>query len=679
MRRMILTILIACVAVAGFVPAASADEAIQLKTRSFTPPASADVAADIAKLVGRHGVIQMNETPDAGKRAALAEKGVHLLKALPGRAYLAFIEEGARVEKSTAAAFRWAGELNRADKTHPLLAQGKFVIDPEDDAGRRVMDILMFPDVTEETGRRILENAGSEILGRIATVNGFTAALNPSAVPALAEEDAVLWIAETEPAYEPFLDVGKPAVGGDEANAAPYFTTGKDVGVLVLDGGTVFGHKDLEGRLTQIDVPIPDFSGHAHHVSCIVAGDGTMSGGQYTGMAPDASIVSASTTGLGIPPLYSNAGNMERVYENAIQNHNATVSNNSIGANLARLGASACVYEGDYSVTAQVVDTIVGEEYGRIHIVWSAGNERGYVTCGTAYNTSAPPATAKNSIGVGALNKEDLSMTSFSSWGPTDDGRIRPDVSAPGCDHDFNGIRSCWLADRYTDFCGTSQSGPIVAGSVALAQEYWRRTVREEDAWASTMKALVIHSAIDQGEPGPNYRDGFGALDVPSLLDHIDGAMILEEELDQGDAFTLDLYPFTNDVKVTLVWTDPAATALAATALINDLDLSVITGDGTELPWILNPSSPATPATKGENHRDPVEQVQFDSSGVDGPVSVVVEGANVPEGPQRFSLVITGLQEEAPDGGAEDDDADDDATDDDAGDDDDDDGGGCGC
>jgi hypothetical protein len=311
--------------------------------------------------------------------------------------------------------------------------------------------------------------------------------------------------------------------------------------------------------------------------------------------------------------------------------------------------------EGDYEDTAMLVDEIARGAYGNITIVWANGNERGHADgpCGAAYNTTAPPATAKNPITVGATNKDDDSMTVFSSWGPTDDGRLRPDVSAPGCSTDMEiGITSCaagieGIGEDYIGMCGTSMACPVVTGAVALVQQYWREQISATDAWASTMKALMIHGSTDVDDPGPDYRFGYGTIDVPTTLDLVDEAIIIEDQIDQGETFSVTLYPTTGQKKITLVWSDPAGGHLAEKVLVNDLDLSATVGNAIELPWIVDPANPADAATKGQNHRDNVEQVSF-TYNEEGIIVVSVSATDVPQGPQPFSIVASGMSLEDP-------------------------------
>ena len=132
--------------------------------------------------------------------------------------------------------------------------------------------------------------------------------------------------------------------------------------------------------------------------------------------------------------LYTDPGDIEADYTEAINLHGADLSNNSIGTNTAPNGFP-CEWEGNYGATGALIDEIARGSLGNpFRIVWANGNERGSGACGSTYLTTAPPACAKNHITVGAMNSNDDSVTGFTSWGPCDDGRLKPDISGPGCE-----------------------------------------------------------------------------------------------------------------------------------------------------------------------------------------------------------------------------------------------------
>jgi hypothetical protein len=178
-------------------------------------------------------------------------------------------------------------------------------------------------------------------------------------------------------------------VQADTAHAAPYSLDGSGVTVFVYDGGTVrASHNDYSGRATLIDGDSTSF--HATHVAGTVGGDGSANF-NHRGMAPGVSILSAGFEYDGSGTfLYTNPGDIEFDYTNAI-NQGASISNNSIGSNIAPNGFP-CSYEGDYGLTAATIDAVVGGSLGEpIVIFWAAGNERGNGSVRHAVQHDAAP------------------------------------------------------------------------------------------------------------------------------------------------------------------------------------------------------------------------------------------------------------------------------------------------
>src|SRR6185503_17836703 len=179
--------------------------------------------------------------------------------------------------------------------------------------------------------------------------------------------------------------------------------------------------------------------------------------------------------------FFTNPGDLEDDYGEALGVHGVALANNSLSTNTETNGFH-CPIQGDYGVACSLIDGIVRGSLGSpLPSVWAAGNERQGTRCNIegsgSYRSVSPPATAKNHIAVGAVNSNDDSMTSFSSWGPTDDGRLKPDVSAPGCQSDGDlGVTSASSSSdtSYGLICGTSMAAPAVCGVSALLIEDWR-------------------------------------------------------------------------------------------------------------------------------------------------------------------------------------------------------------
>jgi hypothetical protein len=467
------------------------------------------------------------------------------------------------------------------------------------------------------------------------------------AIDELAEDDRVLYIEPALPKFTELNNSNRVVTQADTAQSFPYNLDGSGVSVMVYDGGYGWsGHPDFGSRHSTRDTS--GQSNHATHVAGTIGGDGTDSGGLYKGMAPAVTIESygfEQEGGLSEGFLYSDPGDLALDYSEAINTFGAVLANNSIGTNTASNGFP-CEWTGDYGITSNLIDSVVrGDLGGQIRIIWANGNERGTSNCGSNYNTTAPPACAKNHITVGAFNSDDESMTYFSSWGPTDDGRIKPDISAPGCEAGGDGgVTSCSSYGGYDNMCGTSMACPTVTGLSALIMQDWRQLYpADPDMRNATLKALLAHTAADKFNAGPDCQYGYGSVRVVDAIDHMRAGNLAELEIVQGE--TVEMLVFAqqpSEIKVTIAWDDLPATPLVIPSLVNDIDLVVIDPNGTtHYPWTIDPANPGNPAVRTQaDHLNNIEQVQIDA-GQAGVYRILMTGFNIAQGPQQFSLMAS--------------------------------------
>jgi formylglycine-generating enzyme required for sulfatase activity len=238
-------------------------------------------------------------------------------------------------------------------------------------------------------------------------------------------------------------------------------------------------------------------------------------------------------------------------------------------------------------------------------------------------------------------------MTSFSSWGPTDDGRIKPDVSAPGCQSDEdNGVTSTWDDGGYGTICGTSMASPTVCGLSALILEDFKALYPGEPLPRnSTLKILLAHNAVDLGNTGPDYKFGYGSVRVNDTIDFMRNGGFLEDSVDQGEdkVFLVHILPGVLSLKATLAWDDPPGAINTIPELVNDLDVVVISPNSVTVhyPWTLDPSNGDAAAVRTQaDCTNNIEQVVVDNP-ESGVWTIRVRGYSVPSGPQVFSLATT--------------------------------------
>ena len=279
-----------------------------------------------------------------------------------------------------------------------------------------------------------------------------------------------------------------------------------------------------------------------------------------------------------------------------------------------------------------------------------------------SYDQIATNGTAKNTLTVGAVSVlangynqiSDPRISSFSSWGPTDDGRIKPDIVGVG----VNVLSTTSTNNNaYATLSGTSMSSPNVAGSVFLLQEL-HQNLRGTFMRSSTLKGLILHSADDAGNPGPDYQYGWGLLNdrraAEVLLNRDQSHLLNERTLLPNETYTL---PVTASGRgrllITICWTDPEALATTPNSvnlnnrnpkLINDLDLRLSDGTTENLPWILNPNQPEQNATRGDNFRDNIEQIVI-ANAIPGKTYTITvrHKGTLTNARQDYALIVSGI------------------------------------
>ena len=451
-------------------------------------------------------------------------------------------------------------------------------------------------------------------------------------------------------------------------------------------GGVLTTHQEFDNgsgtRVTQMDSP-SSTHWHSTHVAGTMIAEGQV--GAAHGMAPNAD--------LNAYDWNNDLSEMATAASNGL-----TISNHSYGWNRGWVYNSTnglWYWYGNPSISA-TEDYLFGFYDSNSHdldnvafnapeylVVKSAGNDRNddhsgghyywngsswtYSTAyrdpdggASGYDCLGQNAVAKNVLTVGAVNDipggwtqpSDVVMSSFSSWGPTDDGRIKPDIVANGVN-----LYSCTNSgnSNYTYSDGTSMSSPSVTGTLALLQDYYQ-SLRGGQMRAAALKGLVINTANEAGPAdGPDYMNGWGLLNATGATDLItndntDGGLIVEGILLNGQTTEYTYYcDGTSDINVTVSWTDPPGTPVAASLdptnlmLVNNLDLQLIKGGVTYRPWVLNPAFPSNNAYKGINYRDNVETVNIHNP-VAGYYTIRINhGGTLTNGQQAYALIIKGL------------------------------------
>ena len=417
-------------------------------------------------------------------------------------------------------------------------------------------------------------------------------------------------------------------------------------------------------------------SGHGTHVAGSVLGDGTQSSGSIKGIAPEARLYMQATevwtdwtttveNNFGYTDDYTLMGipdDLSDMFDDAAAN-GTHIHTNSWGSSVA----------GQYTTNSMQADHSARNHTGML-ILFAAANE------GTDSNSDGEidldsmgaPATSKNVLTVGAsendrgtqitsewgqwwpgdypqdpINSDRMAnntegMAAFSSRGPVDDGRLKPDVSAPGTfilsaksrQTTSTGWGSHTNSD-YTYMGGTSMATPITAGASALLYQHLIDNLNHTTPSSALVKGIITASAHDMagqygsstngaGETAPNNHEGWGLVDLDRA---VNSSWVDDESVGTGDTrgWKFTVPSGAPDLKVMVSWTDPASTPAASSNLVNDIDFAVKDPNGN---WI-----------EYGNNLDNLIGTKI-SSPMAGLWEIHVNGTNIPTGPQKFAMVI---------------------------------------
>lgn len=683
---------------------------IKLSARSITPKPGIEKelsqTLEITKKPKVHSIVQFKQALSPEDHKFLNESGLLIQGYLGGNSYIVSIPKEAQLDKGKLKKLiRWAGMFHPRDKLTPALAKREFydwAVDKR--SGKIKLLIQFFRDVDKQAVEVDLASLG--IKGtRYGANNSWAVLVDESKIEEIARLGYVKRIEQGPIPFLPLLDGSRRIANTDEAQQAMYNNlqpaynkvSGDGTQIGICDSGVDENHDDFD-QITAAGAPGVSRvynqrfgSGyHGTHVASIAGGNGFNSAAnglpafRLSGHAPEAEVGD-----------YPSFGDNAQRYHDAIVNDGTDVTNHSYVQ-------SHTVYNGSAESLDMIVRGDATDNTGNSILarpqVWAAGNNGTCAQYGNEEGYYAVFTSSKNTISVGSVDTIDMRLSEFSSLGPTFDGRIKPDVVAPGC-YDSVLELGCYApgppddigiqaADNntqgYMGLCGTSMAAPVVSGIIALMMNQFQDTFGNLPRLPSTYKAMLVHTAKDlvkarryatrefnnpdTNNPvlyhaGPDFATGYGLVDADAARDIVTRSAQWREATINStgdmDIWCISVPEGAKTLKVVIAWDDEpgdTSTAEDVSKLVNDLDLQLIDPSGNVyLPWTLDPlpltANPGgggldpiqpgdvDPAYTGADHRNNVEMVDicFPSAGV---WRAVVRGHNLPNGnAQPYSLV----------------------------------------
>ena len=644
----------------------------------------------------RHYILEPQHVLSDAERAELATDGIFVGRPMPNGRYLARVSANAALDGHDLT-IRSMEAITAERKIAPSVARAAV-------SGRTYtrVNIVFNDEVSVDEARSAVLAAGGQLDQPFATrferPRNLRARIPSTAVTQLASDERVFTIHGR--AARIMSDNKDEAITArvDLIQAAPYNLTGSGVVLSFFEiSPPDTTHPEFGGRLTSHFAPGSSSgdSEHSTHVAGTIGAQGINPDAK--GMSPAATMhgFGVDEEGVWIDQKATDIQTLGSIADNNSWGYILGWCNERCASSTGWLWTGNDEYIGGYDSTDSALDEIARD--GKVLMVHSAGNEGGtlgpttapflhdhadpesgdpipnekfcYSADGSGTDCAAPcsagpthceivrhpvhaavgsiglTASSKNVVAVGATDSG-RNVVNFSSKGPTRDGRVKPDITAKGF-----GTFSTVPNNGYGRLSGTSMASPVVTGTIGLLTQLWKQTFNGATPTQAPLKGLLIAGAFDIGNPGPDFINGFGALDAKASADIIvadggTGKRIVSSSVAQGGQFDIPLTLPAGDVRVVLVWTDPEVVLLgddlAASALVNDLDVVVKDANGAQtLPYILSASSPTANATRGVNTVDNVEEVEIKSAAA-GNYHVIVSGKRVTvDSPQGFSLVST--------------------------------------
>ncbi len=569
-----------------------------------------------------HQVVQFYDIPTAAEQAAMREIGFVFLEYFPDYAYLMAIPSA-----------KWK-ELERFNPRALIALQPKHKLQvglleaPYDNAVQHgdQIEVLVqyYANLRNDEVANDLNQKNYSILKNTKRKNALTLLVLPTQLLELARLPYLYHIERVNPKGTPEDTKGRAMHRSNTVNteyATGRHYDGSGVRVCIRDDGRIGPHIDFQGRLDQhLCEGAEDFGSHGDMTSGIIAGAGNLDP-TIKGMA----------TGSFLYTLDYQADFLDSTLSLHLYN----------GVNVVSTSYSDGCNNG-YEANAQTVDEHLFEN-PYLNYVFSNGNANGASDCGYGAGINFGNTTGGHKIGKNTITSANLTRTLLadptSSRGPTADGRLKPDISANGTDQLSTAMNNTWQIGG-----GTSAASPGVAGCLAQLSQAYTENNNGATPEGGLLKAVLLNTANDLGNIGPDYTYGYGHVNLLQAVMDIEKKQHLKSTVANKATTThkITVPAGTKELRVLLNWRDKEASLGVSKVLINDLDLTLTSPDSIlSKPWQLeiapDPLLLGAAAKRGEDHINTVEQVVV-TNPIEGEWTIRVKGNIIPLGNADYFL-----------------------------------------
>jgi hypothetical protein len=602
----------------------SKDYTIQLKFGEFIPEKNVGLLTKENEVFTNslydnkyYITLQFIQLPTEAEKATLKDEGIVLMDYIPNNCFTASVNSSFNVAALKQKNIRSVFQLSSTQKTIPDLLNGIVPSYAIKQFGFADVTIITYEKISINKIEAAIQNTGSSIIKNAPMFRSLVLRVPINNLKNIISMPFVQWVEPIDPPDELENTLGRSLHRDNILNDGVRNLKGEGINMGIWDGGEVSPHLDFSplGRLNQIEFSA--VSDHTTHVSGTMTGRGLIDP-KGRGMSPNSTLYA-----------YDFNGDIQIEMDTAIPNHTLSVSNHSYGS------SATCGLSGSgvtYASRSRSTDINLNNYNYHLH-VHSSGNSQSSCTGGWSTITgSGKPA--KNSLLVANITTAEA-ISSSSSFGPVQDGRVKPEISAFG-----TSVFSTYIPlNSYGTISGTSMATPGITGSAALLYQRYKQLNSNNLPPSTLIKNIIMNAAFDLGNPGPDYKFGFGRINALESVKILETNRYILNSISNGANNTSNITIPANTAKlrVMLTWNDPAGTANANPCLVNNLDLTVVNGATTYYPWILDKNNPGSSATKGVDAVSNIEQVEIDNPPA-GNYTINVNGFAIPSGPQPYAL-----------------------------------------